>query len=132
MLNTFPALLTYGFFAPTMLRLAVAFMLLFVAYHHFKNKDTISRERFPVIGANNWVAWFSIAVEVAVALMLLFGYHTQIAAIIGALIGLKYVVWAGKFPAYFMLPRSTAFFLLVICLSLLVSGAGALAIDLRL
>src|SRR6185312_14389871 len=132
MLNTFPAFLTYGFFAPTLLRIAVALVLIYLAYGHFKQRDAISRERFPVIGTAHWVAWLSIVVEAAIGLMLLAGYHTQIASIFAALIGLKQAFWHGKYPHYFILARGTALFMLVISLTLLVSGAGALAMDLPL
>lgn len=132
MLNPFPELLFLGFFAPTLLRVAAAVLFFYYAYTHFHNKEALSRTRFPVFGAGAWIIWFSIVVEVAVAAGLLFGYGTQLAALLGALIGLKGMVWAGKFPTYFVLSRGASFLLLVICLSLMVTGAGALAMDLPL
>ncbi|MBY0472982.1 DoxX family membrane protein [Patescibacteria group bacterium] len=132
MLNTFPQFLSYGFYAPALLRCAVALVMLYLAYCHFKNKDAINQEKFPVIGARAWVAWFSVILEVAVGLALLFGYHTQIAAILTALVGIKHAFWTGKYPSYFVLSRTAALLVLAIALSLLASGAGALAMDLPL
>ena len=132
MFNTFPQLLTYGFFAPTLLRIAAAVVFAYLAYYHYQHKDAVAHTRFPVVGEGAWIAWLAMAVEAIVALGLLVGYHTQIAAILGALIALKAAFWSGKYPTFFVLSRGTAFLLLVICLSLLVTGAGALAFDLPL
>lgn len=132
MLNFFPQFLTYSFFAPTILRVAAAIVFAYVAYRHFKNKDAIAHVRFPVVGSGAWIPWVAVIVEGAMALALFFGYYTQIAAIAGAVLGLKYFVWRGKYPEYFVLSRSTCTLLIAICLSLLTTGAGALAFDLPL
>lgn len=132
MLNPFPQLLVYGFFAPTLLRVAAALIFAYLAYKHYQNRDEIGSTHFPVVGQGMWLAWFSIIVEVALAAAIFFGYYTQYAAIVGALGALKHIVWGGKYPGFFMLSRSAAFLLLVIMLSLLVSGAGAFAFDLPL
>ncbi|HVV38766.1 MAG TPA: hypothetical protein VHD31_00370 [Candidatus Paceibacterota bacterium] len=132
MLTTFPALLTYSFFAPTILRFAAALVLAYLAYYHYTHKEAVARTRFPIMGEGMWIAWLAILVEGIVALGLLLGYHTQISAIIGALIALKIAFWSGTYPTFFVFSRSTGFLLLVICLSLLISGGGALAFDLPL
>lgn len=136
MLNTFPQLLAYGFgsyfFAPTILRIAAAIIFVHLAYAHYGNKEAISKTRFPILGEGAWIPWLAIAVESAVALILFFGYHTQIGAILGALIALKAALWSGTYPKYFILSRSAAFLLFVICLCLLITGAGGLAFDLPL
>lgn len=132
MLNPFPSLLFLGFFAPTLLRIAAACMMAYIAYVHTINKNEIAKTRFPLIGAGVWVVWVSVVVEVLVGASLLFGYGTQYAAILLALIALKYMVWAGKYPKYFIYSRSTALLLFAIALSLLITGAGAFAMDLPL
>jgi len=132
MLNPFPSLLTYSFFAPTLLRVAAALVFAYIAYRHYQNRDAISRVHFPVVGHGMWIPWAAVIVEVITALGLFFGYHTQYMAILGAIIALKHIIWRGHYPAFFWLTRSAAFLLLVICLSLLISGAGALAQDLPL
>ena len=58
-------------------------------------------------------------------------YHYKL-ALLGALIALKSSVWGHRYPRYFVLSRVTSLLLLVVCISLLLSGAGALAFDLPL
>lgn len=132
MLNPFPQLLFLSYFAPTLLRVVAGLVIAALAYHHFKNKETLSSVRFPVVGSGAWIIWLSVVIEVLVAAGLLFGYGTQVAALLGALVALKSIVWSGRYPHYFIFSRMAAFLLLGICLSLMVTGAGALAMDLPL
>ena len=132
MFNPFPELLMLGFFAPTLLRFAAALVFAYLAYRHFENRAKASRIVFPLVGSGSWIVWFAILSEVAVAAALFAGYYTQIAALVGMVIALKHIVWRGKYPGFFWITRSAAFLLFVICLSLLASGAGALAFDLPL
>lgn len=132
MFNPFPELFAYQLLAFTFLRVAAGLVFVYAAWTHFKRRDDIAHVRFPLIGAGAWVAWFGIIVELAVAAALIAGYDTQWAAIVGALIALKYATWAGRYPAYFMLPRSTALLLFAICIVLLFTGAGFFAFDIPL
>jgi hypothetical protein len=132
MLNTFPDLLALGFFAPTLLRVAVAFAFLFGAYIQYKRVDELSNIRFPIVGGGSWIIWLSIIAHAVIGAMLFFGYYTQIAAILGVLGGIKGIMYAKKYPRLFALCRLEYFFIVVICLSLIISGAGALALDLPL
>jgi hypothetical protein len=135
-LNPFPQLLTFGygsyFFAPFILRVAVAVVLGYLAYKHFKNREKLADMRFPIVGSGMWIVWLAFVVEGLTALGLFVGSHTQYAAILGGLIALKQLVWGRKYPHFFMLSTGTAALVLVICLSLLLTGAGALAFDLPL
>jgi hypothetical protein len=132
MLNTFPDLLALGFFAPTLLRVAAACAFLFGAYIQYRRLDELSKIRFPIVGGGAWIIWLSIIAHAAIGAMLFFGYYTQIAAILGALGSIKGLIYAKKYPRVFALCRVDYFFVLVICLSLLFSGAGAFAFDLPL
>ncbi|MBI2004637.1 hypothetical protein HYS79_00565 [Patescibacteria group bacterium] len=132
MLSDFPQLLAYGFFAPTLLRAAAAFVFFYLAYYHFKHKEQIAHTRFPVVGEGVWIAWFAVAVEFSLAAALLLGWHTQVASAFGVVVAFKQLFWHGKYPGFFVFSRSTSFLLLAVCASLLVSGAGALAQDLPL
>jgi uncharacterized membrane protein YphA (DoxX/SURF4 family) len=132
MLNVFPTLLNYTVFAPTLLRVAAALVLFYMAYNHFNNKEHIARTRFPIVGEGAWIPWTALIVELLVALGLFFGAWTQVAALLGALIGFKYALWAGKYPSYFILSRTASLLLLVICLSLMLTGAGQMAFDIPL
>lgn len=122
----------YGFFAPTALRVAAACVFAYLAYRHFKHKKEIARTRFPFVGEGGWIAWALVLVEGIVALGLLLGYHTQVNALIGIVVMAKHLFWSKKYPSVFMLSTSTVLLLIVILVSLVVSGAGALAFDLPL
>lgn len=126
MLNPFPQLLVFSFFAPTLLRAAVAIMLFYLAYQQWQRRDAIARVRsagFPAV---------SIAFNTIIGAGLLLGYYTQAAALL-AVIGFGIGLWMNKrHPSVRILPNTTILILIIVCLSLLVSGAGALAFDLPL
>ncbi len=132
MLNPFPHLLVYAFYAPTIIRVAVALTFFFVAYVQFGRRDEISQMRFPFVGATSWAAWASIIFFVAVGAMLLFGYYTQIAAILSLLALIKCFILKNYYPRLVPLSRVSTLLLAAMCLSLLISGAGAMALDLPL
>ena len=137
MLNIFPDLLTYSFFAPTLLRVAAAGVMFALAYKYYRTRGALAHARFPVIGvAGAWVVWWIIALTGALGAALLVGYYTQIAALVGLAGGLKYTVYRKFYPdlvsVRFPLSQGTLVLFCVICLSLLLTGAGALALDLPL
>ncbi|MEI6864027.1 MAG: hypothetical protein WCK46_01470 [Candidatus Adlerbacteria bacterium] len=133
MLNPFPQLLFLGFFIPTLLRLAVACALGYSAYKVIQNRTTISHNSFFLIGKpHTALIWFSGSVTALVAAVLLFGYGTQYAAVLGAVISLKYSAIPKRLETLSPLSRSAYFLVFAICLSLLISGAGAFAMDLPL
>ena len=132
MLNTFPHLLVLGFFAPTLLRMVVACLFFFASYSAYKHRDAAAQLRFPLIGTAPWAGGFTMLMYVAIGLMLLLGYYTQIAALLAGLTSIKGLLFCKRYEPLFPYSRSTYVLLLAICLSLLVSGAGALAFDLPL
>ncbi len=83
MLNTFPTLLTYGFFAPTLLRVTAAGVIAYLAYSHYNNRNEIANTNLPVLGRAAWVPWVSVVLQSIFALGLFLGYYTQISAIAG-------------------------------------------------
>lgn len=132
MLNPFPQLLVYGFFAPTLLRVVVALVFAYIALRQWKKRDEFGETNFFIIGKGMWIVWFSIGIEALVAAGLFLGLYTQVAALLGALLAIKSYVWRGRYPVAFPLSRMVSLLLAVICLSLIFSGAGALAFDLPL
>lgn len=132
MLNTFPDLLTYSFFAPTLLRAAAACIFLYGATYIWKHRAHIAQTRFPIIGHASWLAGVVAVAHVGLGAMLGAGYYTQVAALLGALAAIKALFLQHRYPHVMPLSRGTYFLLLAILLSLLLSGAGALAFDLRL
>jgi len=131
MLNTFPDLLVFQTLAPTIIRVAVAFVFLYVAYAQYNRRAEIAQMRFLVVGATSWAAWVSIVFFVVVGAMLFFGYTTQIAALLAILALIKCFILKKYYPRLIPLSRSSLFLLAAMCLSLLLSGAGALAQDLQ-
>ncbi len=132
MLNTFPDLLTYSFFAPTILRLAAALAFAYAAYFLWTHQKEIAQRRWPIIGHANWLGAASALVHAAIAGMLGFGHYTQLAALVGAVAALKGAILADRYREIFPLSRSAYLLLLAVLLSLLLTGAGALARDLPL
>lgn len=132
MLNPFPDLLVLGFFAPTLVRIAAAGVFLYVGYTHWKGRAALCQTRFPIIGQGKWIAWFSVAVHLAIGASLFFGYDTQIGALVGGIAAVKGILFSSMYRSAFPFSRSTYVLLLAICLSLLLSGAGAFAFDLPL
>ncbi|MEK7108965.1 MAG: hypothetical protein AAB919_00825 [Patescibacteria group bacterium] len=132
MLNPFPDLLTYGIFAPTLLRVAAALVLGYAAYVQWHRRDELAAISFSFVGSGAWIVWVLILLGAASALGLLLGLYTQWAALVGGLLALKSTVWRGRYPRVFPLSHITSLLLLVICLSLLLTGAGAFAFDIAL
>ena len=122
----------FGFFAPTLVRVAAAALFIYAGYIHWQKREAIGRMTFPVIGRGEWVAWGSVIFHVAVGGALLFGYYTQVAALFGTIGSLKGLVFAKYYREVFVYSRATYILLAAICLSLLLSGAGAFAFDLPL
>ncbi len=132
MLNPFPDLLMLGFVAPTLIRVAAGCLLLYTGYYHWNTRSKIADISFPLIGRSSWAAPVSAIAHFAVGAMFIFGYYVQIAALLGILASLKGVTFAKKYEVVFPYQRSTYVLLLVICASLMLSGAGAFAFDLPL
>jgi uncharacterized membrane protein YphA (DoxX/SURF4 family) len=136
MLNTFPSLLVYGFYAPTLLRLGLVAVFIWLAWRTWQKRTAWRHATLPIIGSQSWIPTLAVIAEVALGAMFFFGWHTQIAAVLGILAALKYFIYARWWPraleVYFPISAGTAFLILVICVSLLLSGAGAVAYDLPL
>ncbi len=115
-LTTFPELLTFGLFAPTILRITVGLFLFNLAREKYKNPNV----------------WFSILCVVFGGLVFV-GLYTQISAIL-AIALLKFDFWTQKnnpimYSKDKLLLLSGA---ILILLSILFTGPGFLAFDLPL
>jgi uncharacterized membrane protein YphA (DoxX/SURF4 family) len=133
MLTPLPALLDYAILAPTLLRLAAAFVFVYLGAHHFRSRSEVASEMSiltPAIAAV--AASFYVIFELLIAVGLFFGAYTQIAALVGAAIAIKTALIRRSLRHVAPLARSTYILLGVICLTLLFTGAGALAFDLPL
>lgn len=114
MLSVFPEVLFLAPFSASIIRVALGGVFAYAAWMHMKSTDRLTR----VLSV----------VESAMVIFLIAGAWTQLAAL-GALLIII---------VHFLIPRlrtvslSTALLSLVMCVSLLVTGAGALAFDLPL
>lgn len=132
MLSLFPQLLFLAPLGITLLRIAAGLTFLSLAYWHSQRSRELSNVRFILIGKGAWIVYAAILFEAVVGAALIAGYLTQLAALLGTLMAIKCIVWRGRYPQFFPLDRVASALLLVICLSLVVSGAGAFALDLPL
>lgn len=132
MLNPFPDLLSLSFFAPTLLRIAAGLMFAYVGYTQLSRRTELSAVRFPIVGSGVWIVWLSALALFLIALGLTLGLYTQIASLFGALGSVKFLVWSRQYPSMVVLSRPASALLFVICLSLLLTGAGMFAFDIPL
>jgi uncharacterized membrane protein YphA (DoxX/SURF4 family) len=132
MLSLFPQILWLAPLGTALLRISVGLVFLLIGLDHWRRRGELSKADFILVGHGMWIPMLAALIELAVALCLFLGAYTQVAAIFGALLALKQLVWHGSYPSFFPFSRSTSALLLAICLSLIVSGAGAFALDLPL
>lgn len=134
MLNPFPDLLTYSLLAPFVLRIVAGIMFLDLGILAFKNEKegwVLSFKTLRIPSPSTAVKILG-AIESIGGIMLIFGFYTQIAALILAIItfGEAYIEY--KDPE--ILKRNLVFYVLLfsILISLLLTGAGSFAVDLPL
>lgn len=125
MLNPFPELLYLRLLAPTILRWASGLTFAYIVYAQFTRRHELVRQ-FGV-----WF-WLLLLAESLPAVGLIFGYHTQYAALLGIAVSLVHMYYAKRYPHLIPLCRLDYFYLMVICVSLLLTGAGAFAYDISL
>lgn len=139
MLSLFPTLLAFQFFAPLLLRFAVGFFFVNLGIRHAtRDRATAAREmtaitqRFSPISIPASFFFLVVVIEVAVGVLLVAGFLTQAAAIVGGIIAIKYAFFAPRHAPYTIHAQTTYLLVAVICAALLLTGGGALAIDLPL
>ena len=133
MLSTFPSLLLYSFFVPTLLRMVVGVFLLMIAAHNVGKRHIIAGTTLPVLGKpGEWLVWVSVVLTGLVGYLLIAGAYTQLAALGAAVVAIKYLFLPKNLRPLVPFSRSTYVLLFFIALSLLVLGAGADAFDLPL
>ncbi|MDP3996600.1 MAG: hypothetical protein Q8P86_02830 [bacterium] len=121
MLNTFPDLLTYGFFAPTILRLTVGAWFIYEGFQLFREE---SEERRLLQG-------FIATLQVAGGILLFVGFFTQVTALTLAVITASNI-FMGREDMKEREKRIVRLLALSILVSLILTGAGNLAFDLPL
>ena len=134
MLSVFPALFTYSFFAPLLLRLVVGLVFIDLGIIAFKGE----RERWLIslstllVPKPALVLKIIATVEIVGGILLILGLFTQLAALILGVLTFCQAFIEYKDPA--ILKRNLVFYTLIltITLSLLLLGPGAFSIDLPL
>ncbi len=133
MLTLLPQLLFLKALAPTLLRIALSVYFAYTARFILEKKHHISVTRIPIVGHVPVWAVSLVSFIIAIVSGLLFvGAWTQIAALLGVVIGLKHAYAARYYPTIVPFPPSTYILLFCISLSLIVTGPGAFALDLPL
>ena len=133
MFSIFPDLLFLRDAGIGLIRIVAGLYLIYIGYTIWNERAVIAKERFPVIGRMpEWLSAIAAALNIVIGLALVVGAGVQLAALLGAIVALKCVVFAKKYPNVMPLPRSTSVLLFVVLLALVVTGAGALAFDLPL
>ncbi len=134
MLNPFPDLLVYSLLAPFILRVVVGLIFVNLGILAFKNekKSWVTSLSTLQIPKPEVAVKILGAIEMVGGFMLLVGAYTQIAALVLGLLTFVEAYVEYKDPT--ILKRNFVFYslILAILLSLLLSGAGAFAIDLPL
>lgn len=134
MLNPFPDLLTFSFFAPLVLRVALGVVFFDFGRHTLGAGRAAHGALFEALGLKQHGRYVTTlgTLEIVVALMLILGFYTQIAALVAFILSLEAYYLKGKHGAHIEHRRHLFFLTAVISFSLLFSGAGAIAFDLPL
>lgn len=114
MLSLFPELLFLSPFAAFLIRIALAVLFGYSAWNRIRSGAPL----FKTFGV----------IDGILAIALFLGFSTQLAAVVGLVCT---AAWLVK-PDWNPYPKSTAALALVMCVSLLVLGAGPFAFDLPL
>ena len=132
MLNLFP-IQFLALFAHTILRVSVGVILLYLGLSHWKAREELaSRFSFSWFPYGHFAAWYLALVELVAGVLFVLGLYMQIAALLGMLLSLKFIVMHKRFGGprvpgkiFYVLLFSASF-------SLFITGAGLFAFDLPL
>lgn len=132
--SVFPGLFFLTPFSATLLRIVAAYAFLYMANSMVQTREKIANLRdIPLVGSMSpWMIWVSATITAIVGALLAIGLYTQVAAILGLIISLKHCLGMYWYPSIMPLSRGTYALLFVICISLLITGAGQIAFDLPL
>lgn len=130
MLNLFPI----QFLAPIaylLLRVCVGIVLLRLGVHHIQNRHSLKETfSFSIFPYGLFMVWYVGIIEVALGILFLCGFVTQLAALLTILFSLKFIIMHSRFTHPLIPPRLVYVLIGVISFSLFITGAGIFAIDL--
>jgi len=122
MLSLFPSLLAYEQFGPLLIRLVLGITLLYFGYEKMIKHGTSSGSNAKAYGA----------VEVVIAIFLIIGLFTQLAALLNAIILVIKLGFKARDKALFSNGINYYVLLLAMAISLIFMGPGFLAYDLHI
>ena len=134
MTNPFPELLIFSLLAPTLLRIALGVFIIILGYGKFKEEAKGVTKFFESLGfkpAKYYVQTLAFA-EIVMGVALFVGFLTQIAALVVATITFVSLIVTVRHPETGLRKPSEYALFFVISISLVLTGAGLLAIDLPL
>lgn len=119
----FPALLSYHFFAPLILRVILA-----ITFIHFGKHKVRQSKEYVALKFGKTIGWL----EVILGALLLVGIYTQLVAILISIILIIQLLHKIKSKAFLTDGINYYLILLVIAISLILTGPGRFAFDLPL
>ena len=127
----FPQILFLGpMFAPFILRLGAAIAWALTARAFYMHRSELASMPYPIVGKPGMpLTWFAVVATALMALLLAVGLATQGVAIIACAGALKCWFFAKQNPTLLPAGRTGYFLLALICLVLVITGAGAFAFD---
>lgn len=134
MTNPFPELLTFALLAPTLLRITLAMFIINIGLTKFGHDNRLVADFFESLGfkpSKYYIKALAIA-EVVMGIFLFFGFLTQIAAFVVAIITFVSFIVTTRHPETGLRKGSDYILLFIISVSLVLTGAGLIAIDLPL
>lgn len=134
MLNTFPELLYLTLLAPFLLRIALGLIVLWFGYAKLFSRSEAQLAAYTKLSLPQpkfWLAFFG-TLEVVAGSLLIIGLFTQVTALVMSVVLMIAFVAKLRYEVLFSISIPFLFLLLVVALSLVVTGAGAFAVDLPL
>jgi len=132
MLSLFPQILFLSPLAATLLRITAGLVFAYLAYFHFGNRRAGADELSKLVGGASVILFIYCIIELVLAACLIVGFGMQLAALVGFIIALKMLLIRRSLRELKPISALSYALLAVICLSLVVTGAGVFAVDLPL
>lgn len=130
MLNIFP-LQWLALFAYFILRVWVGGILFYLGVQHIKSyRELVATTTWLLLPKYKLPIVLLIASEFILSIMLLAGAYTQLVVLGIFMLSVKMILWRGRFSHSSVPDRWFYFLLLGCCLSIFITGAGAIAFDL--
>jgi uncharacterized membrane protein YphA (DoxX/SURF4 family) len=136
MLNTFPLLISFSLLAPFILRMAVGLFFLKTGLAHLKINQHTGEEMMEAEKAGflpgAYLVWGIAIIEIIGGGLLIAGAYTQVVSLFFIFLIISILTVLKQKKQLFGYHRNFYLLLLIICISLIFSGAGFLAMDMPL